>query len=333
MRILLAIFVALVCCQAIQLQEQEYQTLFTKWVSQHSKNYELESFFKRYTIFKQNLDFINTHNSQNHSFEMGMNQFGDLSFEEFSSMTKGRRPSAKKISMADVPPLVPTPPLVGAGGSRDWRTGTIIAVNAVQDQGQCGSCYSFSAIASVEGAYKIKNPTLTLPKLSEQQVVDCSRSFGNAGCSGGIEQDVFKYIISNKGVTSKANYPYTGRDTAACRASSFASIAKITSYKDVIKNNEADLMAAVNKGPVSIAIDASHSFQFYTRGVFDDPRCGVALDHAVNAVGYGTDSATGKDFWIVRNSWGASWGESGYIRMVRNKNMCGLVLDASYPIA
>jgi len=328
MRRLLAILFALACCQAIQLEEAEYQTLFTKWVTQHSKTYEIETFFKRYNIWKQNLDLINTHNSQNHSFEMGMNRFGDLTFEEFSSMSKGYRPRTRTTLY---PPHVPiTEKLVGAGGSLDWRQSGV--VNPVQDQGQCGSCYAFSAVASAETAWKIKNSAKPLPKLSEQQVVDCSRSFGNEGCNGGLEQDVFKYIISAKGLAANSKYPYTGRD-GTCRASSNTPLATITSYKDITKNNEAAMMTAVQLGVVSIAIDASHAFQFYTRGILDSTSCGVNLDHAVNVVGYGTDSATGKDYWIVRNSWGSTWGESGYCRMVRNKNMCGMLLDASYPIA
>jgi len=330
MRILLALILALACCQAIHLEETEYQTLFTKWVTQHSKTYEIETFFKRYTIWKKNLNLINTHNSQNHSFELGMNHFGDLTAEEFSSLSKGYRPRTKTLVYPHHVPITQT--LVGAGGSLDWRTSGV--VNPVQDQGQCGSCYAFSAVASVESEWKIKNKASALPKLSEQQVVDCSRSFGNEGCNGGLEVDVFKYIISAKGLAANSKYPYTGRDSGQCRASSNTPIATITSYKEIAKNNEAALMTAVQLGVVSIGIDAESTvFQFYSRGVLDSSACGTNLDHAVNIVGYGTDSATGKDFWIVRNSWGASWGESGYVRMVRNKDMCGLALDASYPVA
>jgi len=275
----------------------------------------------RYGIFKQNVEMINNHNAQNHSYEMAMNHFGDLTFEEFSATAKGYLPRANMTRH-----YVTLAHNVRAGPALDWRTKN--AVNPVQNQGQCGSCYSFSAVASVEGAWAIKKGQLL--KLSEQQIVDCSRSFGNEGCNGGLEQSVFKYIISNKGLVASSQYPYTGRDTQACKK--LTPTVTISSYVDVPQGNEVQMMAAAQKGPVSIAIDASHSFQFYSRGVFDDSRCGTSLDHAVNVVGFGTDAPTNKDYWIVRNSWGPGWGENGYARFVRGKNQCGMVLDASYPV-
>jgi len=326
MKAVFAIVLFFVCCYSFPLKEAEYQTLFTKWAVQHAKNYEMDVFFHRYSIFKQNLDYINEHNAKNTSFEMGMNSFGDLTFEEFSATYKGRPVISTHDSNTE-PFVRISSHQVGAGGSLDWRTKG--AVNPIQNQGQCGSCYSFSGIASVEGAIAIKKGTLV--KLSEQQIVDCSRSQGNGGCEGGFEKYVFQYIMAN-GVGTASSYPYTGKDRQTCRATSTGAT-KITSFKAVTPNNEAAMLTAVNIGPISIAVCASNSFQFYTRGVFDDTRCGTSLDHAINIVGYGTDSATGKDFWLVRNSWGASWGESGYIRMVRNKNMCGLAADPIYPIA
>jgi len=322
--VIVALVLCFVCCYSFKLKENEYQSLFTKWAIQHSKNYEIDAFFKRYSIFKENTDFINEHNAQNSSFQMGMNHFGDLTFQEFSATYKGRAPTPARTALTVQPDNIHE--TVKAGGVLDWRTKG--AVNPIQDQGQCGSCYSFSGICSVEGAWAIKNGQLL--KLSEQQVVDCSRSLGNEGCNGGYEMYVFKYIMNNKGIGLSSKYPYTGRDYQACKSSTSPTAATITTYQTVA--NEAAMMNAVNKGPISIAVDASHSFQFYTRGVFDDTKCGTSLDHAINIVGYGTDGASNKDYWIVRNSWGTSWGESGYIRIVRNKNMCGLALDSIYPI-
>jgi len=324
MRTLLALLLIAVCCYSFELKEVQYQSLFTKWAVKHSKNYEMDAFLKRYAIFKQNVDFVNAHNAKNSSFEMEINHLADLTFEEFSAAYKGRKSGAIE-SYQQAQPLKAT--TVRAGASLDWRTKN--AVNPIQDQGQCGSCYSFSGMASMEGAIAIK--TGKLVKLSEQQVVDCSRPYGNEGCSGGFEKNVFTY--ARNGIALNSYYPYTGRDYQTCRTiPSSQPVYKTTSYSAIPSKNENALMTAVNIGPVSIAVEAGRSFQFYTRGVFDDPGCGVNLDHAINIVGYGSDAASGKDYWIVRNSWGTSWGENGYIRLVRSKNMCGLALDAIYPI-
>jgi cathepsin L len=309
--------------QAYQLREEEYQSHFTRWIVQNSKNYEIEDFFTRYSVFKDNLDFINNHNAGNHSYEMAVNQFSDLTHEEFQKVYTGRIPRAEAKEESVMVSAQP----VRAGGALDWRTRGV--VNPVQNQGECGSCYSFSGVCSMEGVVALK--TGRLLKLSEQQVVDCSKSYGNYGCQGGLEQNVFRYIIAARGLTTSAAYPYSGTDRSQCRITTPA--AAITGYTDVRRGNEADLMVGVNLGPVSIGIQAGRTFQSYSRGVYDDIYCGTQLDHAVNIVGYGTDAATGKDFWIVRNSWSAGWGEAGYIRMARNKNICGLSNDASYPRA
>jgi len=139
----------------------------------------------------------------------------------------------------------------------------------------------------------------------------------------------FQYIIDNKGIGSEAAYPYTAVD-GTCNSAAVESVATVAGFKDIPSGDETSLLNAVGSvGPVSIAIEADQqAFQFYAGGVFS-AACGTALDHGVLAVGYGTDA--GQDYWIVKNSWGASWGESGYIRMIRNKNQCGLALSASYP--
>jgi len=168
-----------------------------------------------------------------------------------------------------------------------------------------------------------------LTSISEQQLVDCSRKQGNQGCNGGLMDYGFQYIITNKGITTEAAYPYTATGPNTCKKATSAST--ISSFKDVPAGDETSLLAAVAKQPVSIAIEADQSaFQLYSGGVFT-AACGTNLDHGVLAVGYGTDA--GKDYWIVKNSWGASWGEAGYIRLVRGKNQCGLANAASYPVA
>jgi len=200
-------------------------------------------------------------------------------------------------------------------------------VPPVKAPGMCGSCWAFSTPGSVEGAWVIQGKN-TLVSLSEQQLVDCSQAEGNEGCNGGLMDYGFQYIIDNGGICTEAAYAYTGTD-GTCKKTC-EKVVKISGYKDIPSGNETSLLNAVGTvGPVSIAIEADQSgFQFYSGGVFDGA-CGTSLDHGVLAVGYGTDS--GKDYWTVKNSWGASWGETGYIRMIRNKNQCGLTLAASYP--
>jgi C1A family cysteine protease len=209
----------------------------------------------------------------------------------------------------------------------DWRKKN--AVTPVKNQGQCGSCWAFSTTGSVEGAWALANNTLV--SLSEQQLMDCSTAQGNQGCNGGLMDNAFTWIISNGGITGESDDAYLG---AAGTCPTGAPVrAKITAFKDIPVGDENSLQAAATLGPVSIAIEADQpAFQFYSGGVLDDASCGTTLDHGVLIVGFGTDSASNKPYWIVKNSWGASWGEQGYIRMVRNKNQCGLAQSASYPV-
>jgi len=159
--------------------------------------------------------------------------------------------------------------------------------------------------------------------------MDCAGAYGNQGCNGGLMDDAFEYIIKNGGICSEASYPYQGVQ-GKCKSSSCKSVATISSYADVPSGNEADLYTVIQNGPVSIAIEADQSaFQFYSTGVFS-AACGHNLDHGVLIVGYSTASGTAP-YWIVKNSWGASWGMSGYILMIEGKDECGLALAASQP--
>jgi cathepsin L len=321
------LFVALLgvaVCSAHLFSESEYQFLFSKWIAQHNKKYNHENFFYRYTVFKRNMDHIVSHNKKGHSYTLGMNAFGDMTPEEFESTMKGyNRISRGVLRAANTERL----PARKAAASIDWVAKG--AVTPVKNQQQCGSCWAFSATGSLEGAHFIK--TGSLVSFSEQQLVDCSQAEGNQGCNGGLMDQAFQFVIDNKGLCTEESYPYTAQDgtcQTTCKKVEF-----ISSFKDVPTMNEGALMTAVNMRPVSIAIEADQQvFQFYSGGVLDDPSCGTQLDHGVLVVGYGTDSDSGADYWKVKNSWGAQWGESGYIRMVRNKNQCGLATEPSYPI-
>jgi len=299
---------------------------WTAWKLKYQKNYlGAEEETMRKAIFEKNVAYINKHNSQGHAYTLGMNQFGDLTNAEFQSMYL--RPF-KRAANRTTPVHELTN--VAAPDSVDWRSKGY--VTPIKDQGQCGSCWSFSSTGSIEGAHF--KATGKLVSFSEQNLVDCSTKQGNQGCNGGLMDYAFEYVISNKGLDTESSYPYTARD-GTCKYNPANSGGTISSYKDVQAGSESALQDAVaNIGPISVAIDASHnSFQFYKTGVYNEPLCSSKnLDHGVLAVGYGTES--GKDYWIVKNSWGTSWGSQGYILMSRNKrNQCGIATAASYPIA
>ena len=299
--------------------EDATQQEFFKFVKDYNKQYPTEEVFDRYNTFKANLELINAHNNGSGSWKMGINQFADLTPAEFKAYLGLRPRENSYIRSQNVAVLPPA-----QSNDIDWTTKG--AVTPVKDQAQCGSCWAFSTTGSVEGAVAIKTGQLT--SVSEQQLVDCAGSSGNQGCNGGLMDDAFNWIVSHRGIGSEASYPYTARD-GQCK--NVPSVSTIAGYKDVQQGSEDALMNALNQQPVSIAIEADQSsFQFYKSGVFNGP-CGQQLDHGVLLVGAGTDG--GQDYWRVKNSWGASWGDHGFIRLVRGKNMCGLANMASYPTA
>jgi cathepsin L len=299
---------------------------FKSWMTVHSKTYKSNAEFQhRLNVYKNNLAIVEDHNRRNLGFTLAMNLFADLSIEEFTQLYLQPAFNGSALPQVNVHDDVD---ISATADTVDWRTKG--AVTAVKNQGQCGSCWAFSSTGSVEGVYKIKNNNLI--SSSEQQLVDCSKSFGNMGCNGGLMDSAFKYIISVKGLDTEASYPYTARD-GQCKFNAANIGTKITSYKDVQKGSEAALQTAVTGQPVSVAIDASHSsFQLYHSGIYFESKCSSSqLDHGVLAVGYGTNNG---NYWIVKNSWGTSWGAQGYILMSKDKNNnCGIATASSYPVA
>ena len=271
-------------------------------------------------VWIKNLEEVIKHNARfeagEETYTMRMNHFGDLSTEEFSATYLMKKPevSAPKNACENQ--------FTGNGfvgdATVDWTTKG--AVTPIKNQGQCGSCWAFSATGSMEGAYQIKNGKLL--SFSEQQLVDCSKSYGNNGCGGGLMDYAFTYVLDH-GITTEDKYPYAARgQTCKQQEGEY----KISSCSDVKKESNAALKEAIEKGPVSVAIQANKlGFQLYHGGVFSG-NCGTNLDHGVLAVGYGTD---GKSYIKVKNSWGAGWGEQGFIRIEDRdeKGQCGINMD------
>jgi len=322
----LVILSLLVVSAVFGLTEKEYQDSFLTFSRKFSKTYHHDEFQYRYNIFKKNVDYINSYNAQDNGVTLAINQFADLTNTEFKRYL-GLKP-VKVTPVNDAPTIAST---VELPHSLDWRTKG--AVTPIKNQLQCGSCWSFSTTGSVEGCHFLG--TNKLVALSEQNLMDCSVAQGNEGCDGGLMTDAMTYIIDNGGIDTEASYPYLAED-GTCHYSASNSGSTLTSYVNVITGSESDLQAKAEKGPTSVAIDASqNSFQFYSSGVYYEPACSSTnLDHGVLVVGWGVDNTNKKtpDYWIVKNSWGTDWGLSGYIWMARNmKNNCGIATMATLP--
>ena len=297
---------------------------FLKYVSKYGKSYGTKEEFEfRADQFKENLAKIMEENSKNdNTFTLAVNKFADMTRDEYKQLLSykpvrgGRQAEVQDFAAVDAIP-----------SEIDWRTRA--AVNPVQDQRQCGSCWAFSAVGALESRFQIK--TGPLVKLSEQQLVDCDNADGNMGCNGGDMYLAFKYIAAN-GIETEQNYPYKGVDQNCAYDKSKAQVKNI-GQAYVAPNNAEALKTAIADGPVSVAIEAdTFVFQFYSGGILNSKACGTNLDHGVVAVGYVATDAN--PYYIVRNSWGASWGVKGYINIAikDGQGICGIQMEPVIPI-
>lgn len=324
---------------------------FQRWKAAYNKSYAtVAEERRRFRVYARNMAYIEATNAEAEAagltYELGETAYTDLTNQEFMAMYTA--PALAQLPADESVITTRAGPVDAVGGapgqlpvyvnlstsapaSVDWRASG--AVTPVKNQGRCGSCWAFSTVAVVEGIYQIR--TGKLVSLSEQELVDCDTL--DDGCDGGISYRALRWIASNGGITTEADYPYTGTTDACNRAKLSHNAVSIAGLRRVATRSEASLANAVAGQPVAVSIEAGgDNFQHYKKGVYNGP-CGTNLNHGVTVVGYGQEAAGGDRYWIVKNSWGQGWGDDGYIRMKKDvagkpEGLCGIAIRPSYPL-
>ena len=319
-KIILLLLAGVVICRVVM--EAEVTMEFSKFMKEHNKVYTtLDELQKRYDIFSENYMAIVEHNRVDRDFEMGVNQFADMTLAEIKERFLKKRALDIPCTLKHTKTAPKT--------EIDWRN--LKAVSPVKNQGNCGSCWAFSTVGALEGLHAIKKGSLV--EYSEQELVDCSRSYGNEGCNGGDMSAAFQYV-KDHGISTEAEYPYEGRDrTCRKKSNSF----QVAGCVNVTHNDNDELLEALTIGPVSIAVKANNmAFMYYRSGIIKSG-CGREsdeLDHGITLVGAAIESGT--PYWICKNSWGRSWGQSGYVYIKRDtgksSGVCGIAMEDSYPV-
>jgi C1A family cysteine protease len=281
-----------------------------------------EEFSQRFQIFQENMKIAAEHQARNPKARFGVTKFSDLTTEEFSKLylmpeadfkNKWVHPAPKNFTIRDNL-RGPTP------DRTNWDWSTKGYTTPVKNQGQCGSCWAFSATETIESQVYIC--TGKLPVLAPEQIVDCDTAGQDQGCNGGFPSGAYEYVQSAGGMDTEASYPYTAGESGEggnCAFDATKVAAKITGYKSV--NGESGLYTQLStSGPASICVDAS-SWQTYSGGVLTD--CGSDVDHCVQLTGYANYNKQGA-YWIVRNSWGTDWGENGFIWVAIGQDLCAI---------
>lgn len=320
----LLLFALLAASSAFHLSERD-EVHFRSWMAQYNRSYSMQEYHERLQIFTENKRRIHKHNEGNHTFKMGLNQFSDMTFGEFRKSFLWSEPQNCSATKGNYFSRNGPHP-----DSIDWREKGNY-VTDVKNQGACGSCWTFSTTGCLESVIAIN--TGKLVPLSEQQLVDCAQDFNNHGCNGGLPSQAFEYIMYNKGLMTEKDYPYTSFE-GPCKYKAELAAAHVREVVNITAYNEMEMVDAVGThNPVSFAFEVTSDFMHYSQGVYTSTQCHNTTDmvnHAVLAVGYGQENDT--PYWIVKNSWGSSWGIDGYFLIERGKNMCGLAACSSFPV-
>ncbi|XP_060809469.1 procathepsin L-like [Amyelois transitella] len=302
----------------VEYDLNEAEELFEKFIVDFNRKYkDMEEKQMRFNIFKEKLQKINEGNKQHGHEVFGINKFADLSDSEFKSIYSCYKVNEKEGSPC-VPPKRYSHRRTEVPDSFDWREKGI--VNAVKDQGQCGSCWAFSTVGNVESQYAKKYGADQLTSLSEQQLVDCDRNATDKGCRGGVMTAAVLYLMK-AGLMTNADYPYKASD-GQCQYDTNKVKVKVTGCVDFTGTPEDDIRAIlVENGPLTVAL-STEPLASYKSGVVEDCYQDDVINHALLLVGYGTDEKTKKPYWLIKNSWGADWGENGYYRLIRGDPRC-----------
>jgi xylem cysteine proteinase len=307
----------------------EMLAVWSSWKSQYGVTYgSTQEDALRFKVFQDNYNHIQQFNSEGHTYWLGLNQFSAMTGEEFKAYTACQGDTGKGFGDEYCPSAVNCPTLADTSLTA-WNWTAKGAVTGVKNQGDCGSCWAFSTTGSLEGLYYL-NKTL-LVSMSEQQLVDCASTC--YGCDGCWPATAMTYTAS-EGIEPEKLYPYTGVQ-GTCQYKSIAAITVNSGYQCIAQKAQGQLMTALTWQPVSIAVEADQAaWQSYAGGVVAK-NCGDTLDHAVLLVGYDATS----DSWIVKNSWGTTWGEAGYIRIGTSTSenqgygVCGIYRCPNVPTA
>ncbi|CAN6204589.1 unnamed protein product [Urochloa humidicola] len=299
---------------------------FARYAVRYGKSYESAAEVqKRFRIFSESLELVRSTNRKGLPYRLGINRFADMSWEEFRATRLGAAQNCS-ATLAGNHRMRATAALPE---TKDWREDGI--VSPVKNQGHCGSCWTFSTTGALEAAYT--QATGKPISLSEQQLVDCAGPYNNFGCNGGLPSQAFEYIKYNGGLDTEESYPYQGVN-GVCHFKAANVGVKVLDSVNITLGAEDELKDAVGLvRPVSVAFEVINGFRLYKSGVYTSDHCGTSpmdVNHAVVAVGYGVEN--GVPYWLIKNSWGADWGDEGYFKMEMGKNMCGVATCASYPV-
>lgn len=319
--------------------QSELSQLFEDWIQRSGKNYGNGTVEKqaRFETFKANVHYIQQRNREQSSYTLGLTSFMDRTLEELKEkrIVGGLNGGLQRASDA-VGTVEAGCNITALPKEFDWRTKGV--VTPVKNQGACGSCWAFAAAAAMESAHAISSGKLL--DLSEMELVSCV--YDHSGCDGGLMDDAFRWVISNGGIDSDADYPYMVlNNTPSCDWTKVHrnKVVKISNYSNVQKDNEAEMLCAISQRPIIVRMHANMDFVLYKEGVFDGGKnCSydfAHLNHEVLLIGWGSNGL-GADYWIAKNSWGTSWGMGGYTTIQRNTHIkhgvCGTNNAPSYPL-